>query len=144
RFAGVEVPAQRVGALAVDVREHGLTVFGQPLADIATVGSANTAEAGFRGGVALEKFVADALHHRSVGAIIVREFEGRFLGGSGRKTAKDDDDRDLIADGHHSLPYFDWRGPTIVSSTESALDHRTRHRPRKARQRRPALPRTAS
>jgi hypothetical protein len=56
RFAGVEVPAQRVGALAVDVREHGLTVFSQPLADIATVGSANTAEAGFRGGVALEKF----------------------------------------------------------------------------------------
>ena len=35
RVAGVEVPAQRVGALAVDVREHGLTVFGQPLADIA-------------------------------------------------------------------------------------------------------------
>jgi hypothetical protein len=41
-----------VGALAVDVREHALTIFGQPLADIATVGSANTAEAGFRGGVA--------------------------------------------------------------------------------------------
>jgi len=36
RFAGVKIPAQRVGALAVDVLEHGLPVFGQPLCDIAT------------------------------------------------------------------------------------------------------------
>ena len=63
------------------------TVFGQSLVDVATVGSAKAAEAGFRGGVALEKFAAGTLHHRSVGAI-VREFEGRFLGNCGRKTER--------------------------------------------------------